>query len=61
MSLTDVTDPVCGMVFPEENAEELGALKVERAGKTHWFCCATCRDAFVKEQGSDVQRADHQG
>lgn len=47
--MPDVTDPVCGMVFPEEGAEELGALKVERDGKTHWFCCPTCRDAFVRD------------
>jgi YHS domain-containing protein len=45
--VADVTDPVCGMVFPEEGAEELGALKVERGGKTHWFCCPTCQKEFL--------------
>lgn len=43
----DVTDPVCGMTFPEETAEEMGAFKVVRGGKTHWFCSSTCRDEFV--------------
>jgi YHS domain-containing protein len=46
--MSDVTDPVCGMTFPEETAEELGAFKIVRAGKTHWLCSSTCRDAFEK-------------
>lgn len=57
--MADVTDPVCGMTFPEEDAEALGALKVEHEGKTRWFCCPTCRDAFVKDPASYVQRPDH--
>lgn len=47
-SMGDVTDAVCGMTFPEETAEEMGAFKVVHKGKTHWFCSSTCRDAFVK-------------
>jgi YHS domain-containing protein len=46
--LTDQEDPVCGMPIPVEQAEELGAFKVVHAGKTHWLCSSTCRDAFVK-------------
>jgi YHS domain-containing protein len=46
--MSEVTDPVCGMMFPEEAADELGAFKVVHAGKAHWFCSSTCRDAFVK-------------
>jgi YHS domain-containing protein len=49
--MTDVTDPVCGMVFPEETAEEMGAFKVVRKGKTHWLCSSTCRDEFEREPG----------
>lgn len=44
--MTDVTDPVCGMVFPEGSAEEMGAFRVVHKGRTHWFCSSTCRDTF---------------
>lgn len=47
--MPDVTDPVCGMTFPEEDAEALGALKAERAGKTRWFCCPTCQQEFLQD------------
>lgn len=47
--MADVTDLVCGMEFPEETAEELGAVKHTHEGKLYWFCCQTCRDAFVDE------------
>lgn len=40
--------PVCGMAFPEEDAEDLGAFKVERAGKTHWLDSSSCKEAFEK-------------
>ncbi|HEV8360085.1 MAG TPA: hypothetical protein VGR28_06495 [Candidatus Thermoplasmatota archaeon] len=46
--MADVRDPVCGMAFPEEQAEALGAFVVERAGKKHYLCSSTCRDAFLK-------------
>ena len=46
MSMPDVEDPVCKMTFPEESAEELGALKVVHKGKTHWFCSPTCQHEF---------------
>lgn len=36
-------DPVCGLEFTREEAESLGAERVERGGTTHWFCCAVCR------------------
>lgn len=44
--MADVTDPVCGMQFPEEGAEELGALHVQHQGKRVWFCCPTCKAEF---------------
>ena len=34
------------MVFEEETPEEMGAFKIVRGGKTHWFCSSTCRDTF---------------
>ena len=46
--MSDVTDAVCGMTFPEETAEEMGAFKVVHKGRTHWFCSSTCRDAFAE-------------
>lgn len=46
--MPDVRDAVCGMEFPEEGAEELGALKHEHEGKTYWFCCETCRTEFKR-------------
>ena len=46
--MAEVTDAVCGMTFDEETADEMGAFKVVRDGKTHWFCSSTCQDAFVK-------------
>lgn len=45
--MADVEDPVCKMTFPEESAEDLGALKVVRDGKTHWFCSPTCQEEFL--------------
>lgn len=44
--MPDVTDPVCGLAFPEEDADALGAIKVEHEGRTHWVCCPTCERAF---------------
>lgn len=44
--MTDVTDPVCKMVFEEETAEEMGAFKVVHQGKTRWFCSSTCKHEF---------------
>lgn len=46
--MPDVRDPVCGMTFPEEEAEALGAFVVERGGKRHYLCSAACRDAFLR-------------
>lgn len=44
--MTDVTDPVCKMEFPEESAEELGASSTLHEGKKVWFCSPTCLHAF---------------
>ena len=57
--MTDVTDAVCGMQFPEESAEELGASKSVHKGKTFWFCSPTCKHDFDADPERYVQRADH--
>lgn len=44
--MSDVTDLVCGMVFEEETAEELGASAVHHEGKRYWFCSPACARAF---------------
>jgi len=46
-----VRDPVCGMEFPEEQAESLGAFVVERAGEKHYFCSQTCAEQFARGAG----------
>jgi YHS domain-containing protein len=46
--MPDVRDPVCGMQFPEEQAEALGAFVVVRAGKKHYLCSSTCKATFEK-------------
>lgn len=38
-------DPVCGMEVDETTAP----AKIEYKGKTYYFCCAPCKDAFEKE------------
>lgn len=53
--MPEVTDAVCGMTFPEETAEELGALKHMHNGKRYWFCCEKCRSAFVDEPARYVR------
>lgn len=45
----DVEDPVCKMTFPEESAEELGALKLVHEGKVRWFCSPTCQHEFLAD------------
>jgi YHS domain-containing protein len=47
----EVEDPVCGMRFPEEDAEALGAFVVVRDGTKHYLCSATCRDQFAERGG----------
>ena len=49
--MPDVRDPVCGMEFPEEEAEALGAEVLTVAGKRHYFCSPTCRRQFEAGQG----------
>jgi YHS domain-containing protein len=46
--MPDVRDPVCGMEFPAEEAEALGAVVVERAGRKHYFCSQFCADQFTR-------------
>lgn len=45
--MPDARCPVCGLEFPEDMAESLGAFVVERAGRRHYLCSAACRDAFA--------------
>ncbi len=40
-------DPVCGMVVYEKNKAK--APSAEHEGKTYYFCCAGCKDQFVKD------------
>lgn len=44
--MADVRDPVCGMEFPEEGAEELGACVLVHRGRKLYFCCPTCEAEF---------------
>jgi xanthine dehydrogenase accessory factor len=44
------TDPVCGM----EVAVTVGALSVEHAGRTWYFCGSGCRGAFADAPGRYV-------
>lgn len=47
--MTEVTDPVCGMQFDAETAEDLGATILEHEGEKRYFCCPTCADEFQKD------------
>ena len=40
-----VTDPVCGMQVDTETA----AARVSHEGREYVFCCAGCREKFVRE------------
>ena len=40
-----VRDRICQTFLPEADA-----LKIEKDGKTHFFCSTTCRDRFLKGQ-----------
>lgn len=44
--MADVRDPVCGMEFPEEEAEALGAFVHVDKGRRTYFCSRTCLEAF---------------
>jgi Cu+-exporting ATPase len=44
-SVPNVKDPVCGMLVDPGKA----ASKVERGGKTYYFCSAKCAERFSKE------------
>lgn len=37
-------DPICGM-----EVDEATAPKAEHKGKTYYFCCDPCKEAFEKE------------
>jgi xanthine dehydrogenase accessory factor len=42
---TEAKDPICGMAVNTSGAKH----KVEYGGKTFFFCCAGCRQAFERE------------
>jgi xanthine dehydrogenase accessory factor len=42
---TEAKDPICGMAVTTSGAKH----KVEYGGKTFFFCCAGCRQAFERE------------
>src|SRR3989338_5753936 len=44
-------DPVCGMVVNEE-----GARRIERDGKTYFFCGEKCQNTFTKNKESPPQQ-----
>ena len=44
--MPDVKDPVCGMEFPEETAQEMGATHATHKGKRRWFCSPACEREF---------------
>ena len=48
-AVTQVRDVVCGMVFEEETALEMGASRVEHAGRAYYFCCAVCAEDFRRD------------
>ena len=41
-------DPVCGMEFPEEDAEEMGAFRVVRDGRVVWLDSSTCKAEYER-------------
>ena len=43
---TEAIDPICGMTVPISR----DALSIEHDGTTYYFCCAGCRQAFVKRE-----------
>ncbi|MFD6952984.1 YHS domain protein [Nocardiopsis sp. TSRI0078] len=48
-----VRDPLCGVISPLED----GTVTLEREGTLHAFCCADCRDEFLRKEGRREERA----
>ena len=40
--------PVCGVEFPEEDAEEMGAFRVVRDGRVVWLDSSTCKAEYER-------------
>ncbi len=56
-----VKDPVCGMEVDPKNSKGAG-LFLEHGGKTYYFCMTECKQQFIKNPGSYVEkRAGAQG
>ena len=45
-------DPICGMEVDEKKA----AAKSEYMGKTYYFCCLACKEAFDKAPDKYLER-----
>lgn len=45
----EVRDPVCGMTFPEEDAEALGAFVHQDRRGRHYFCSKTCLEEYQRQ------------
>ncbi len=45
----DVECPVCGMAFPEDQAEAWGAETVMHEGATYYFDSPVCRESFEED------------
>ena len=41
-----VQDPVCKVYVPKKEA-----LHLDKAGKSYYFCCRSCRDRFQEHKG----------
>jgi xanthine dehydrogenase accessory factor len=41
-------DPVCGMTVLISDT----TISAEVDGRTHWFCCAGCRDTYLADRAS---------
>lgn len=47
--MAEVACAVCGMPFEEEGALDMGASRLERGGRTFWFCCPPCEREFLAD------------
>lgn len=48
-----VTDPVCNMTFDEKDA----ATTTTYQGRTYYFCCEPCREAFEENPEKYVEES----
>ena len=48
-----VRDPVCGMIFVRNDA----AASAEWKGRTYYFCCGACKEAFLSDPERFLDRS----